>query len=157
VLSKFEIANFPQIQAKPQTVKIAIPNHSPMNLKLFKRFLIKHEKALYIILVLLTTFIALLQFLKINVGILTNYGADLIAPILIYYWTRKSKGVIASLLNNYNTPKTTFLLVLSGCVVWEIRQKLFQGYGIFDSADIFVYVIALVLCYITDITNVNYD
>jgi hypothetical protein len=126
-----------------------------MKIKQFKQFLIEHEKALFLILVFLTALITILQVLKIRASYITEYGADICGPILIYYWTRKNKGIIAFLTNKFNTPISTFLLVLAGCVLWEIRQKLYQGYGIFDPVDIFVYAISLTLCFAIDITNCN--
>ena len=114
------------------------------------KYLIKHHKILAKYGLLICGLIAVLQFKKIQVGILTNYGADFFAPIMIYYWVRVYNRFFIKL-----PKKPTKIMVALGlltlCVLWELRQFYYPNYGTFDLFDIFVYAIAVFLCYLTDI------
>ena len=120
------------------------------NAKKFKvKYLIKHHKILAILGLIICGLIAVLQFKKIQAGILTDYGADFFAPVIIYYWVRVYNRFFIKL-----PKKPSKIIVSLGlltlCILWELRQIYSPNYGTFDIFDIFVYAIPVFLCYLTD-------
>jgi hypothetical protein len=66
-----------------------------------------------------------LQMYRVNVGWVTSYGADVLLPVVLYFWVRLGKTVL------WNRPlgaRPSFLLVLAGCFAWEWSQAYdFEG------------------------------
>ena len=89
-----------------------------------------------------------LQMYRVNVGWVTSYGADVLLPVVLYFWLRLGKTVL------WNRPlgaRPSFLLVLAGCFAWEWSQAYdFEGTplaiagGTFDPADFAAYLLGLV-------------
>lgn len=126
-----------------------------MDNKVIQNFLLKYEKYLSYLGWLIFITIALLQIFSVKGGFITNYGADIIAPVMLYYWTRKGKGLFAKLYRNNLNEKQTLILIWILCLAWEIRQKFDLTTGVFDQWDILVYTLTLLLCYYLDITRIN--
>ena len=96
--------------------------------------------------------------LKVHAGFITNYGADIIAPLMLYYCVRTNKSLLLKLSKHAPTAKQTFILILVLCLFWEISQIfdfsdtiLFFTKGTFDVWDIIAYTLTLSMCYCTDI------
>lgn len=95
-----------------------------------------------------------LQMYRVSVGWVTSYGADVLLPIVIYFWLRLGKTVL------WNRPfgaRPSFLLVLAGCVAWEWSQAYdFEGTplaiagGTFDPADFAAYLLGLIAALAVD-------
>lgn len=95
-----------------------------------------------------------LQMYRINVGWVTSYAADVLLPVVLYFWLRLGKTVL------WNRPlgaRPSFLLVLAGCFAWEWSQAHdFEGTplaiarGTFDPADFAAYVLGLVAAVAVD-------
>ena len=62
---------------------------------------------------------------RVNAGWVTSYGADVLLPVVLYFWVRLGKTVL------WNRPlgaRPSFLLVLAGCFAWEWSQAYdFEG------------------------------
>jgi len=86
----------------------------------------------------------------VNLGWVTAYGADLIVPAMLYYWTRQNLGLFAKLWKGIPPPFFTASLILILCVIWEFRQKYDSTFGTYDNWDLFVYLISMILCYYID-------
>lgn len=115
------------------------------------KFLLKYHKHLAIICVLICVLISILQSYKINLGIITNYGADFFCPILLYYFFRMRKDDFSKLYKRQFTSIQVSIGLFILCVAWELRQLYnSQKYGTFDLIDFFVYFIAILICYIID-------
>ncbi len=120
-----------------------------------QNFLFKNEKYLSYLGWLIFMLIAIMQYLMIRGGFITNYGADIIAPIMLYYWTRTNRGLFANLSKNRLNEIQTTTLIWFLCLAWEIRQKFDLNTGIFDIYDILTYVLTLLTCYYYDITRIK--
>src|SRR6187402_479541 len=107
------------------------------------RFFFRFEVFLFSLAFLIMTLIAILQSLKLNAGFITNYGADIFGPIVLYYWTRKNMGLLAILFKNKITAIQTFLIILICCFAWEMRQFINPSTGTFDPFDILTYSLTL--------------
>lgn len=120
-----------------------------------QNFLFKNEKYLSYLGWLILILIAIMQELKIRGGFITNYGADIIAPIMLYYWTRTNRGLFAKLSKNGLNEIQTAILIWVLCLAWEIRQKFDLNTGVFDILDILTYSLTLLSCYYYDITRIK--
>ncbi|HUF29724.1 MAG TPA: hypothetical protein VMM77_03595 [Gemmatimonadaceae bacterium] len=91
-----------------------------------------------------------LQMYGVNAGVLTSYGADLLAPPWIYLMFRGGRWRMG--------PLRALLLVFCGCLAWEWAQRYdFSGTplaitrGTFDPLDILAYATGLLVCYAVDV------
>ncbi len=122
----------------------------------------KHEKTLAYAGWGIFALLGLLQMFKVRGGVITNYGADVIAPIMLYYATRTNKSLFSKIWKQGFNEKQTFLLIWSLCLAWEISQKFdFSGTilaitrGRFDPMDIMAYTLTLLICYYLDKTRIR--
>jgi hypothetical protein len=106
--------------------------------------------------------VGLLQMFKVKGGIITNYVADIIAPVMLYYSSRKNKTVLSKLFKQGLNEKQAFLLIWILCIAWELLQKfdlsgtpLTITRGTFDLMDILVYTLTLLICYYFDVTRIQ--
>lgn len=91
-----------------------------------------------------------LQMYRVNAGILTNYGADLLAPPFLYLASRSGRLRMR--------PLTALLVVLGGCFLWEWMQRydlagtpLAITRGHFDPMDLLAYSLGLLVTYVLDV------
>ena len=98
-----------------------------------------------------------MQMLGINGGLITSYGADLLAPPILYFAFREGYRMPRSRRIWRLTPMASLLAVLSGCAAWEWSQRFdFTGTplaitaGVFDPIDLLAYMLGLVACYTID-------
>lgn len=117
--------------------------------KITVKYLIKHHKILAFVGLIICGIIATLQFNNIQVGIITDYGADFFTPIIIYYWAKVYNRFFIKLPKK---PSNIIISVglLTFCILWELRQFYSPDYGTFDIVDIPVYGIAVFLCFLID-------
>ena len=96
--------------------------------------------------------------LGLNGGFITNYGADFLAPPILYFsfregYHRPRSGRVWRL-----GPVASLLTVLGGCTTWEWSQRFdFSGTplaitaGTFDPFDLLAYAVGLLACYYVDV------
>ena len=91
-----------------------------------------------------------LQMYRVNAGLLTNYGADLLAPPYMYLMLRGGRFHLRSL--------TAFTAVLGACFLWEWLQRydlsgtpLAITRGRFDPFDLLAYTLGLLVIYVIDV------
>jgi hypothetical protein len=91
-----------------------------------------------------------LQMYRVNAGLLTNYGADLLAPPYLYLMFRGGRLHLSSL--------TALTAVLGGCFLWEWMQRYdFSGTplaitrGTFDPLDLLACTVGLLVAYVVDV------
>jgi hypothetical protein len=122
-----------------------------------KIFLSKNEK--YLVYFGWTVFVTvgLLQMFRVKAGFITDYGADLIAPVMLYYSTRSGKTILSGIFKKRLNEIQTFILIWSLCIIWETLQKfdlsgtpLVITRGTFDPLDIVAYTLTLLVCYNLD-------
>lgn len=102
---------------------------------------------------------AALNLLQIRAGLLSNHGADLVVPALLYVLTRRYPiaGKTGSTLMVRrifgSTPELAALCIFGGSVATELCQR-FWPHGIFpgtyDPLDILAYGVSVGLCYLAD-------
>jgi hypothetical protein len=97
----------------------------------------------------LATFVGIggMQMLGLNAGPVTSYGADLLAPPLIYVALRRGPWFKRDL---QISPVATLSIVLIACGVWEVSQRydlsgtpLAVAAGTFDPLDLVAYAVGL--------------
>lgn len=118
-------------------------------------FLVNYEKKLSVLGWLIFITIALLQIFKVRGGFITNYGADIIAPVMLYYWTRTNRGLFSKLSEKGLNEKQTLILLWALCILWETRQYFDLSTGTIDAWDILTYSLTLFICYYLDVTRVK--
>jgi hypothetical protein len=91
-----------------------------------------------------------LQMYRVNAGLLTNYGADLLAPPYMYLALRGGRFRLR--------PLTALTTVLGGCFLWEWMQRydlagtpLGITRGTFDPFDLLAYTVGLLVSYVVDV------
>jgi hypothetical protein len=91
-----------------------------------------------------------LQMYGVNAGLLTSYGADLLAPPWLYLMFRMGRRKIR--------PVPALLVVFLGCLAWELAQlRDFSGTplaisrGTFDPLDIIAYAAGLLAIFAIDL------
>ena len=126
--------------------------------KLLTLVLVHQHNIIYLAWAIFVT-VGALQMCKVRGGFITNYGADIIAPIMVYYGIRTNKTILSRFLRKGTNPIQTLVIVWTFCIVWEICQKfdlsgtvLVITRGTFDIWDIVVYSATLVICYYFDIS-----
>lgn len=90
-------------------------------------------------------------------GVITDYGADLLAPPILYFAAREGyriprRGRVWRL-----GPLASMGVVFVSCALWEFSQRFdFHGTplaiaaGTFDPFDLLAYASGLVVCYVVD-------
>jgi hypothetical protein len=130
--------------------------------KVIQKFLFRYEKPLAYLGWIVFVVVALLQMWNVRGGFITNYGADSIAPIMLYYSARTNKTLLSKLVKRTPSGIQTFLTLWFLCMLWEILQKFdFSGTvlaitkGTFDPCDILTYTLTLLICYYLDSTRIR--
>jgi len=104
-----------------------------------------------------------LQMYRVNAGLLTDYGADLLAPPWMYLSMAREPGqasplrLIGRVLKLWR-PRRRLSFVLGGCFLWEWMQRFdFSGtplaitHGRFDPFDLLAYTLGLTVAYVVDV------
>jgi hypothetical protein len=124
-----------------------------------QKFLFRFEKPLAYLGWIVFIAVALLQMWNVRAGFISNYGADSIAPLMLYYSARTNKTLLSKLFKRTPSELQTLLTLWFLCVLWEIAQKfdlsgtvLIITKGTFDYWAILAYTLTLILCYYLDIT-----
>ncbi len=130
--------------------------------KVIQKILFRYEKPLAYLGWTVFIFVALFQIWKVRGGFITNYGADFIAPVMLYYSARTNKTLLSKLFKRTPNEIQTFLTLWLLCVLWEIAQKFdFSGTaltitkGTFDPWDILTYTLTLLICFYLDSTRIK--
>ena len=91
-----------------------------------------------------------LQMYRVDAGLLTSYGADLLAPPYMYLMLRGGRLRLR--------PLASLAAVLGGCFVWEWMQRYDLGgtplvitRGTFDPFDLLAYTLGLLVSYVVDV------
>jgi hypothetical protein len=100
-----------------------------------------------------------LQMFGVNAGLVTSYGADLLAPPLLYLWLRQGRTIVARFLRRGPpTPAVSFMAVMIPCFLWEWSQRYDFGgtplaiaRGTFDPLDLLAYILGLAAVYAVDV------
>jgi hypothetical protein len=99
-----------------------------------------------------------LQMFGVDGGVVTSYGADLLAPPILYFAFREGYGSRRRGRVWRLSPKASLLTVLAGCTLWEVGQRfdvsgtpLFMAAGTFDPVDLLMYAVGLLACYQLDV------
>lgn len=103
--------------------------------------------------------VGVLQMYRVDAGALTNYGADFFGPIALYASFRTNGTIMRRFTKEAPSPAASALLVLAGCVLWEVCQLFdFSGTplgitaGRFDPGDLAAYVLGVALPYAVEMT-----
>ena len=130
--------------------------------EILQKFLVRYEKPLVYVGWIVFVVVALLQMWKVKGGFITNFGADIIAPAMLYYSARTNKTLLSKLFNRTLSEIQTFLALWLLCVLWEIVQKFdFSGTvltitkGTFDPWDILTYTFTLLICFYLDSNRIK--
>jgi hypothetical protein len=101
-----------------------------------------------------------LQMYHVDAGLLTDYGADLLAPPWMYLSLRgrpRRASRLKRVLGLWR-PLRRLIFVLAGCFVWEWLQRYdFSGTplaitrGRFDPFDLLAYTLGLVVTYVAEV------
>jgi hypothetical protein len=125
--------------------------------RLVQKFLLKYEQYLAATGWFIFASIGLLEMFRIKAGFITNYGADIIAPVMLYYSTRSGKTILSGIFKEGLNEIQAFILIWSLCIIWETLQKfdlsgtpLAITRGTFDPLDIVAYTLTLLACYNLD-------
>ena len=101
--------------------------------------------------------IGALQMAKVRAGFVTNYGADIVCPALLYVLIRRNRTVLKLLWRSHPTPEFAALILLVACFAWEWSQRYrFEGTvldiarGRFDPLDLLAYAGAIGAVYAAD-------
>lgn len=91
-----------------------------------------------------------LQMFGVDAGLLTSYGADLLAPPYLYVIFRQGRFRPG--------PQTALAMVLGGCFLWEWLQRydlsgtpLVITHGRFDPFDLLAYTVGLLAIHVVDL------
>lgn len=102
---------------------------------------------------------AALNLLQIRAGLLTNHGADLVVPALLYVLTRRypvaSRTGSPLLVRRVfgSTPELAAACIFGGSVATELCQRFWPDGifpGTYDPLDIVAYGVSVGLCYVAD-------
>lgn len=99
-----------------------------------------------------------MQMFGVDGGPVTNFGADLLAPPILYFSTREGYGSRRNGRVWRMGPLGSLLLVFGLCALWEVAQMFdFSGTplavtrGTFDPLDLLAYAAGLVAAYYVDV------
>lgn len=87
--------------------------------------------------------IGAMQMMRLQAGILTAQGADLTAPALLYFLTRRGKTYLRYIGLTPQRPMRVAAGLLVLCCGWELLQKAGLIPGVFDWFDLLAYAIGL--------------
>jgi hypothetical protein len=124
---------------------------------LVQKILLNYEKYLVSLGWGIFAAIGLLQMFKVKGGFVASYGADIIAPAMLYHSTRSRKTILSKIIKKGPNEIQTFILIWSLCIIWETLQEfdlsgtpLAITRGTFDTRDKLAYTLTLVVCYYLD-------
>ena len=99
-----------------------------------------------------------LQMYGVDAGPITSYGADLLAPPILYFAFREGYRFGRPATVWRLRPLGGLLVVFTGCAVWEWSQRynlrgtpLAIAAGTFDWLDLGAYAFGLLVCYGLDV------
>jgi hypothetical protein len=105
----------------------------------------------------LVALIGALQALRVRAGLLTDYGADLVCPAVLYLAARRRELLFSRALPRPPAPLPTAACILALCYGWELCQRydlsgtpLFFTRGRFDPFDLLAYTVSIGLCVTLD-------
>src|SRR5262249_34101508 len=94
--------------------------------------------------------IGVLQMKGVRAGFLTGYGADVVAPALLYVVTREGKSLLRFMALRPGRTVRVAAGVFALSVAWEICQKLHWIPGVFDPLDIGAYGVGVLVPFAID-------
>lgn len=99
-----------------------------------------------------------MQMYQVNGGVVTSYGADLLAPPILYFSFREGYRIPRTTRVWRLDPLASLLTVFIGCAVWEWSQRydfggtpLALAAGRFDPLDLLAYALGLLISYAVDV------
>jgi len=106
--------------------------------------------------------IGALQMAHVRGGFVTNYGADVVCPALLYVLARRGTMIPFNLLRLRPQPAVAAACILIPCVVWEILQRndvsrtpLAFTRGHFDPFDLVAYTVGVAAMFLLDIRSMR--
>jgi hypothetical protein len=104
-----------------------------------------------------------LQMAHVHAGFVTNYGADVVCPALLYVLVRRRKMIPFNLLHVRPRPLAAAACILIPCFVWEILQRydlsgtpLAITRGHFDPLDLAAYAIGVAVVAVPDLLSMRH-
>ncbi len=100
--------------------------------------------------------IAILNMMRVRAGFITNYGADIAVPALLYIVVRGlHKPAYRTQLTKYlgRRPEITAMVILGGSIATEICQRYWPSglfAGRYDPYDIVAFGVGVGICYVFD-------
>src|SRR5271170_4760696 len=94
--------------------------------------------------------IGAIQSKHIRLGFITDYGADIVCPALLYVTARQGKSLLRYVGLRPERPVMIAAGVFVLSVGWEIGQKLHWIPGVYDPLDIFAYALGVGATYLID-------
>lgn len=99
-----------------------------------------------------------MQMYHVNGGVITSYGADLLAPPILYFSFREGYRIPRAARVWRLGPMASLLTVFSGCALWEWSQRhdfsgtpLAIAAGRFDPLDLLAYAVGLLISLVVDV------
>ena len=89
-----------------------------------------------------------LQALRINAGMLTNYGADVFGTAWLYAIFRQGKTILQG--RRRLSALTAAAIVFAGCAGSEVGQRLGLVPGRVDAYDLVAFAVTVMACYAVD-------
>ena len=96
------------------------------------------------------TAIGLLQMNRVHLGVITDYGADVVCPALLFVITRQGRSVLRHLGMRPDRPAVIAAGVFWFSAAWEIAQRFHWIPGVFDPLDLLAYAIGVLVPYLVD-------
>jgi hypothetical protein len=104
-----------------------------------------------------------LQMGHVHAGFVTNYGADVVCPALLYVLVRRRTMVPFNLLHMRPPPGAAAACILIPCFVWEVLQRydlsgtpLAFARGHFDPLDLVAYAVGVAVVAIPDFLSMRH-
>ena len=104
--------------------------------------------------------IGALQMAHVRAGVVTNYGADLVCPALLYVLARRRSMIPFNWLRYRPSPTVAAVSILIPCFVWEILQRydlsgtpLAVTRGHFDPLDLVAYAVGVAAVFLPDVRS----
>ncbi len=110
----------------------------------------KFKRAETILLWLLFVAIGALQSRHMHLGVITDYGADVVCPAVLYVTARQGKSLLRYVGLSPDRPERIAAGVFVLCVGWEIGQKFHWIPGVYDPMDIVAYAVGVGVPYLID-------
>lgn len=94
--------------------------------------------------------IGLLQMKRVHLGVITDYGADVFCPALLFVLTRQGKSLLRYIGLRQDRPVVIAAGVFGLSAAWEVAQRLHWIPGTFDPCDLLAYAIGVTVPFLTD-------